>query len=232
MNKVAIGIISGITGAAIGAFVMRMYDNKRQSVELAQILDEELDKNDEYWKRRIGEVLYDDADAKDENVVKTEEGSKPRPTRESIVKGRVRKESEYTNYSNFYQAKPSLEEVSKFVEDTEENVDIVEELIERDAYDENMTDEEVLEKQAKLITYEDFDLGFHQFDKDTLYYYSENDTLVTEDEELVENENIVIGNCLDKYDFRHSDEDVIYVRSYNMRTDYEIRKVRSIFSGV
>lgn len=232
MNKVAIGIISGITGAAIGAFVMRMYDNKRQSVELVQILDEELDKNDDYWKRKINEVYG--VDSKDNNAVKNEEESesKPRPTRESIVKGRVRKESEYTNYSNFYQAKPSLEEVSKFVEDTEENVDIVEELIERDAYDENMTDEEVSEKQAKLITYEDFDLGFPQFDKDTLYYYSENDTLVTEDEELVENENIVIGNCLDKYDFRHSDEDVIYVRSYNMRTDYEIRKVRSIFSGV
>jgi hypothetical protein len=70
----------------------------------------------------------------------------------------------------------------------------------------------------------------------SLLYYTENDTLTIHDDEDM-GEDIIyldeiadfIGDALDKFDFRHSDEKVIYVRNFRRSTDFEITKVYGAF---
>lgn len=67
------------------------------------------------------------------------------------------------------------------------------------------------------------------FDVGTLFYYTEDDILATEEEERIDNPEFYVGNCLDKFGFRDNDESSIYIRNYRVQYDYEICKVRSSF---
>lgn len=59
----------------------------------------------------------------------------------------------------------------------------------------------------------------------TLFYYATNDVVVTEDEEVVEDPERIIGDALTKYDFANNDEMRIFVMNYSLDTCYEISKI-------
>lgn len=61
--------------------------------------------------------------------------------------------------------------------------------------------------------------------QESLFYYQGNDILVTEDDEEIHDLPLVVGECLDKFDFRHNDEKRICVRNYKLGVDYEVIKV-------
>ena len=84
-------------------------------------------------------------------------------------------------------------------------------------------------KAPRIITVESFEDEYAQFDKVTLYFYYFDGVLASEDEELIDNVDDVVGDALDKYGFRDSDERYIYVRNFNLSTDYEIIKVMAAF---
>lgn len=76
----------------------------------------------------------------------------------------------------------------------------------------------------KLITSEDFG-SLQTFDTVSLMYYQGNDTLTTDDDEIVDDRRMMLGDCLTKYAFEDSDEKTIYVRNYELETDYEVIKI-------
>lgn len=61
--------------------------------------------------------------------------------------------------------------------------------------------------------------------QESLFYYQGNNILVTEDDEEIHDLPLVVGECLDKFDFRHNDEKRICVRNYKLGVDYEVIKV-------
>lgn len=84
-------------------------------------------------------------------------------------------------------------------------------------------------KRPKLITWESWINERPEFDKIQLAYYTgengDDGCLVdVEADEEIFDEDKIIGDCLDKFDFRHNDEDVIYVRNFSFGADYEIAK--------
>lgn len=84
----------------------------------------------------------------------------------------------------------------------------------------------------KLIKAEDYGTD-PAFDRMTLYYYTGNDVLINEEENPYEVEiaEYMIGDCLEKYNFKESSERSIYVRNAKYGCDYEIIKVPGNFEG-
>lgn len=79
-------------------------------------------------------------------------------------------------------------------------------------------------KDPKLISEDKYDED-DSFEKSMLYYYQDDDVLTDEEEHEIANDIEIVGETLDKYDFRNNDEQVIHVRNYEQKTDYEVVKV-------
>lgn len=66
--------------------------------------------------------------------------------------------------------------------------------------------------------------------RSTLLYYQDDDTLVDEETgEEIFDQNLTVGNALDKYGFRKNTEKTIYVRNYILGFDYCVTKVFDSF---
>lgn len=63
--------------------------------------------------------------------------------------------------------------------------------------------------------------------QETLFYYTENDCLVNEHDEIVENRELIIGNTLEEPDWDESG--VMYVRNPRLKCDYEVTRVEAEF---
>ena len=103
-------------------------------------------------------------------------------------------------------------------QEPDEETDILEENpIKRDQEDDTM-------KDPKLISEDKYDED-DSFEKEMLYYYQDDDVLTDEEEHEIQNEMEIVGDTMDKYDFRNNDEQVIHVRNFEQKTDYEIVKL-------
>lgn len=65
------------------------------------------------------------------------------------------------------------------------------------------------------------------YDVKTLFYYTKDESLWTEDDEPIEDPESLVGDALTKYDFDVNDERVIYVQNFELDTVYEVTKVDS-----
>ena len=85
-------------------------------------------------------------------------------------------------------------------------------------------------RKPKLIKEDTFEYdGRDIYDKIDLYYYVDDDVLASEDEEIIDNIEHTVGDCLDKFGFRNNDEGEIYVRNFYTMTDYRITKMFTAF---
>lgn len=88
-------------------------------------------------------------------------------------------------------------------------------------------------RPPKLIKEDMFEYdGRGIYDKIDLYYYVGDDTLASEDEEIIDNIEHTVGDCLDKFGFRKNDEGEIYVRNFYTMTDYRITKMFAEFGDL
>ncbi|MDO4378317.1 MAG: hypothetical protein Q4C64_04085 [Erysipelotrichia bacterium] len=94
--------------------------------------------------------------------------------------------------------------------------------------DDAAVDSIIKKSKPKLIKVEDFGEIF-TYDTETLYLYRDDSILADENDDIIENEDELIGDCLDKFNFRDSNETSIYVRNDRLRTDYEILKVNGSY---
>lgn len=85
--------------------------------------------------------------------------------------------------------------------------------------------------EPKIIREDEFDNEYQHHSKVTLLYFTYDGVLAEElSGEEVDDVNALIGDALDKYNFRNNDEKVIYVRNMNRGADYEICKVEAAYA--
>lgn len=80
--------------------------------------------------------------------------------------------------------------------------------------------------KPKLIKVENFG-EINSYDTESLTYYVKDQTLVHEDQSIVDDKDFLIGDALDRFGWRDDDEDEspLYVRNYKIQKDFEIIKV-------
>lgn len=80
----------------------------------------------------------------------------------------------------------------------------------------------------KVISLEDF--MDDSYEKETLTYYNEDDTLVDEAEDPVVNVDDIIGDGLIRFGELSEDDNVVYVRNERFQIDYEVIRVFGSYS--
>ena len=128
------------------------------------------------------------------------------------------------NYNKPDPTKIFRDPLMEHPEEPEEETDILEE---NPVKPEPKEDDDM--KDPKLISEDKFDEDV-EFTKETLYYYNEDDVLTDEDEHEIENQLEIIGDTLDKFGFRDNEEQVVHVRNFERKTDYEVIKVFASFA--
>ena len=74
-----------------------------------------------------------------------------------------------------------------------------------------------------VITLQDFTEDRNDFDKITIYYYEDDDTLADENEEIISDYISIVGrHALDRFGDGSEDAEVVYVRNERISTDYEV----------
>lgn len=102
---------------------------------------------------------------------------------------------------------------------------------EPDIDDANREYEHNKHKKPKIISVEEIGNLPPGTDSRTLFLYTYDDTITDEDDEEIEQPELLLGDCLDKYDFYDSDERVIFVMNYELSTCYEISKIDAAWGG-
>lgn len=92
------------------------------------------------------------------------------------------------------------------------------------------TEEAAKRMPPKVISVEEYDdPEYDHYDKVTLYYYKDNGVLVDEDDTIIADPVIYIGDSIIKTGFDQNEEKALYVRNTSRGTDYEIGKVFGAF---
>lgn len=141
-----------------------------------------------------------------------------------------------TNYANMYRSSKADGEDPAESEHPEDD-DPEEVAEERTRDDEKVEEAHELHqrtkfKDPKIISVEDLgDLPAH-VEQLTLYYYTEDGQMVTENDELVDDPSLFIGDALNKYGFTDNDEKRIFVMNYSQDTVYEVEKIFGSFGDL
>lgn len=126
---------------------------------------------------------------------------------------------DYSTYAEVYTDSAKHEHPE---DDSEEEPDYVEE---------PEVNEEIKKyKKPRLIKEEEFG-ELAGIEKQTLKYWTYDDTLTTEENEELKDQEFYVGDCLTKYGFKDNDEErEIFVRNGRLGTDYDIVKFDSSFA--
>ena len=235
------GILIFLGGALSGAALSYFYLNKRYTDNLNKEIENlrgSYDSIFEEQRKRIKEAeaeLNKGVTSTDvvNHVIDIEETKKVNYA--SYSKDGVKFDAEtFHDKSSIKEPEPrDLETLHPVDSDEDEDEDYSELTPEEENYisanDLNMQHELNRGDKPKLIKYEEWGED-HTLERATLYYYVDNDILTTEDEEEIPDPVQLVGNCLDKFGFRTSDEDTIFVRNSKLGFDYEIIKVHDSYS--
>lgn len=79
----------------------------------------------------------------------------------------------------------------------------------------------------EIITPESFAVDYRQHEKETLFFWADDEVVSDENDELVDNLDRVVGNAIETSGLKYDDtaKSVIYIRNFDLGTDYEIQKV-------
>lgn len=73
-----------------------------------------------------------------------------------------------------------------------------------------------------VITIEAFTDDCQDYEKLSLYYYDDDDTLIDERQEVLPDVDALVGDALTRFGEGSNDPDIVYVRNERMSCDYEI----------
>lgn len=82
-------------------------------------------------------------------------------------------------------------------------------------------------RRPRIISSEKYSSLPGNIEQAVMYYYTNDDTLADENEEVIDDPETFVGDCLTKYGFADNDETIIFVMNYNLATCYEIQKVEA-----
>lgn len=96
-----------------------------------------------------------------------------------------------------------------------------------EAFDEHQKNKN---KPPRIISEEAYSNLSPSVDQKTLYFYTEDEVLTDENEEMLDDPETYVGDALTKYGFNESEEMIIFVMNYALDTCYEIQKVDASWS--
>ena len=192
-------------GVAVGATAMFFSLRERYQKEI----------NDEAEELRA--YYYERFERKGKGLEKNEkEESEESKEKESDIS----KVKEYTNSDKYEEMEEAYERLRE-KEHPEED---------KDYYEGAARSEEITKNsKPKIIKKDSFD-DYPHHDKQTLFYYTEDDTLATEEDQIVDDIESLVGDALTKYGFKDNTDDFVYVRNCGIGTDFVIEKVYGSFS--
>ena len=179
-----------------------------------------------------------------EEYIKLRDGVQLADSKSATSSGNSGKRSSFRAYTDYYRGVKGGEIDKNLVdpaysEHPEDDLEDSDDDISEDEYAEITaeTDEEyqsyLMTKEIKqghkegpkIISMDAFEDERRDFDKVQLYYYTDDDILADENEDIIDDVERVVGDALDKYDFRNNDDMYVCVRNINYSTDYIIGKV-------
>lgn len=229
-----------VAGAAIGAGATVLIMRKKYDEKYNKLLEDAI-KSDADFKlhevnKKLAELKARESgyiqSSGDEKPVENENDKKINKVKalDPNKKSTVNKESgvnklgkpNYIDYTSYYESR-AASEYPRDEYDTAEKSALYE--------GEKANEEAHSGKKPRIVSREEFySPEYEHHDKSTLYYYTEDDVLATEADEVIEDPSTLIGDALDKFGFRNNGEEVIYVRNYGLQIDYEIEKRDTSFA--
>ena len=230
MNKsIIFGAVGLVVGTVVGYFIGK--------AKVEKDCEEECQRVREQYKKKL-EKVTEDASQHIREINNVTNQSLERMAEERLTKvpdkpslnelmkkyrgEREEKEMRDPEYNDYDEVEGPPDEPSEDIDDYDEPTQ--EELEDEEARQAEMR-ERYMNSKPKLITYEDFENGLPGFDQKSLLYYQGNDTLTTDDDELVDDREALVGSCMEQYGYEDSEEKTIFVRNYKLETDYEIIKI-------
>ena len=222
MNKSIISLFSGVAiGSWITYAIIKDYYTKRSNDEIATMRE-----------HYINKMLAMENKHKKEEEVQTD--SEELSTKTSMDLESFRKdESTYRDYTSLYTPKPDKEEAPKVKETLSEDIFLPEEEgsePEEDDYSDYIPTypREGPADGLQSITPEQFNNEYPWWDKITLLYYWEDETILTESEEIMADLDIeFIRKSIGEYE-----QDVAYIRDESKNIDYEVHRMDGHFTDV
>lgn len=161
-----------------------------------EIADNEIKEMEDYYR------------ASDEYARKSKDIEKDIPEEDPEVEERPKKRKVYTDYTSYYDKAEHEEEIKEAIRRNEELKEI-----------------RKSGKPPKIISQTAVGDLPEEYDEECLLFFALDQTLTDEDENIIDDPDILIGDALTKYDFVDSDEERIYVVNYVLEKVYEIVKV-------
>ena len=209
--KASVSFVAGLAVGAVGGIVAgATYMKNKIEESIEERVDEEV-------KKFVDDYFTDDESYEPDEEDMTTDDSDPTQAYNSLHAFSER---------NTHKPDPTKifrDPLMEHPEEPDEETDILEE---SPVKAETKEDESM--KDPKLISEDKFDED-ESYEKETLFYYNEDDVLTDEHDNEVHNELYLIGDAMDKFDFRNSEERVIHVRNFELQTDYEVIKVWAPF---
>lgn len=215
MNKNIIWLGLGlVVGAAGGVFGSRNYFKKK----FKEYADSEIEDMKQYYDslaKKASDAQKEYAGETDNYQNETEE--EPKKNLDEIREKLKAGHELTTNYAEQYHIKNRPEEEEKAAKAISE----MEETVEISNRNKN--------RPPRIISAEEASNLDNHISSNVLYYYTENELVVDDDENIVDDPERILGDSLIKYDFINSDETIIFVLNYELDACYEIQKVDGFF---
>ena len=233
---VAIGGIVGVTSTVIflKKRMMKELDRRVEEMEAYYKKSDEYDK-----KKRAPSQKPSYADASTESNTGRENGILTGKERVDICKPTDCKEDSKTDYKGAFQGSKTENYI---VKDGEMRPAADEELLaeseypEEDLDEENDPEKEMFEsyqkdrgREPRIISFDKMGELDASYDNQVLYFYMYDDTIVDEEDNVIDEPHLLLGDCLEKYGFVDNDEKMIFVQNFALRTVYEVEKVWKSF---
>lgn len=185
-----------------------------------------------YWKKKMDMILADSEDLDSDyirgyenefsepgvEVNPREEGPLSQEERDEIRNKLINNYEKTSSYATMYKDESQAAEEEHPVDDDEDE----------EAYEierANAEHKENFNKPPKIISAEEFSNLPAYVETGALYFYHYDNVLVDDDEEEVD-EGMLVGDCLDRFDFRNSkEEEIIFVMNYQIDKAFEIHRV-------
>ena len=214
MNKPIIFVAGLIVGAGSGVLATWQYFKQKYEAQAQEEIQDALDyiRETQPYGYRGESIMEDDAEINptDSNL-------------DEIKEKLLKNEAQTTNYASMYKNKEVDPVQAKFkeAEDLAE-VDTDEETPEEQA---NREHQENRNKPPQIISVEEYENLPAYITHETLYYYHYDEIVTDDNDNEIPDPETYIGDALDKYGFRESDEAIIFVMNYATDTAYEIQRV-------
>lgn len=192
----------GIGATATFFFVKKHYE-RVASEEIEAMRDHYISKNDE-----------EEAAEEPEN-----EGLRPsKPSLDELRRKYVSSSEEEDTEAYFQHPEDSDEDEDDYADGySKEELDSI-------GYEQREDYEQRKKLSPKIIGVEEYG-ELPNFDATELIFYQESGRLTDEEDNDIEDENALLGNCMTQFAFEDSDEEDLFVRNFRLATDYHIHKV-------